>query len=131
MRKKNEDIIITTTDLEGLRPLLDLHDSPAAEALDAEIHRARIVEPEKAPADVVTMNSEVVYEDCETSAKRTVRVVYPKDANADRGHISVLAPIGSALLGLRVGQSITWQVPHGTKHIRVVEVRWQSEAASE
>lgn len=123
MRETNEDIIITTTDLERLRPLLDLHDSPAAELLDAELHRARIVEPERVPTDVVTMNSEVVYEDCETSATRTVRVVFPKDADADRGRISVLAPIGSALLGLRVGQSITWRVPNGTKRLRVVDVR--------
>lgn len=123
MRETNEDIIITTTDLERLRPLLDLHDSPAAELLDAELHRACIVEPDRVPADVVTMNSEVVYEDIETSATRTVRVVFPKDADADRGCISVLAPIGSALLGLRVGQSITWRVPHGTKRLRVVEVR--------
>lgn len=123
MRETNEDIIITTTDLERLRPLLDLHDSPAAELLDAELHRARIVDPDRAPADVVRMNSEVVYEDCDTSATRTVRVVYPKDADADRGRISVLAPIGSALLGLRVGQSITWRVPNGTRRLRVVEVR--------
>jgi regulator of nucleoside diphosphate kinase len=123
MRETNEDIIITTTDLERLRPLLDLHDSPAAELLDAELHRARIVAPDHAPADVVMMNSEVVYEDCETSATRTVRVVYPKDADAVQGRISVLAPIGSALLGLRVGQSITWRVPNGTKRLRVVEVR--------
>jgi regulator of nucleoside diphosphate kinase len=123
MRETNEDIIITTTDLERLRPLLDLHDSPAAELLDAELHRARIVAPDRAPPDVVMMNSEVVYEDCETSATRTVRVVYPKDADAVQGRISVLAPIGSALLGLRVGQSITWRVPNGTKRLRVVEVR--------
>lgn len=123
MRELNEEIIITTQDLERLRPLLDLHDSPAAEALDGELHRARIVAPENVPADVVTMNREVVYEDCETSTQRTVKLVYPKDADAEQGKVSVLAPIGSALLGLRVGQSITWRVPNGTKRIRVVEVR--------
>lgn len=122
MRDTNE-LIITTTDLERLRPLLDLHDSAAAEALDAELHRAQIVAPDRVPADVVTMNREVVYEDCETAATRTVRVVYPQDADPERGCISVLAPIGSALLGLSVGQSITWRVPHGTKRLRVVEVR--------
>lgn len=123
MRETNEDIIITTTDLERLRPLVDLYDSAAAELLDAELHRARIVAPDRVPAGLVTMNSEVVYEDCETSATRTVRVVYPQDADAVAGRISVLAPIGSALLGLRVGQSITWRVPNGTKRLRVVEVR--------
>jgi regulator of nucleoside diphosphate kinase len=128
MRDNDHNIIITTTDLERLQPVLDSHDTPAAELLDLELHRAQLVTPSEVPADVVTMNSEVVYEDCSTSAKRTVRVVYPKDADADSGRVSVLAPIGTALLGLRVGQSITWRVPNGTRRIRVLEVRYQPEA---
>jgi regulator of nucleoside diphosphate kinase len=60
-----------------------------------------------------------------------VKLVYPKDANAAEGKISVLAPIGSALLGLRTGQTIEWQVPHGTKHIRVVEICYQPEASGD
>lgn len=68
------------------------------------------------PADVVTMNSEVAYEDCASAS-----CVYPKDADASRGRVSVLAPIGSALLGVRVGQSIEWPVPAGANRIRVIE----------
>lgn len=124
----NQDLIITTLDLERLRPLVDQHGGHAAELLDLELHRARVVAPGCVPADVVTMNSEVVYEDCETLARRTVRVVYPQDANASAGRVSVLAPIGSALLGLRVGQEITWRVPNGHKRIRVVEIAYQPEA---
>lgn len=119
----NTTIILGTNDQRTLLSLLDLHDTPALEGLATEIHRAVVVEQGAVPSDVVAMNTDVVYEDCDTLARREVRLVYPKDANADRGHISVLAPIGSALLGLRVGQSISWQVPGGTKRIRVVEVR--------
>ena len=126
--RDNQDIIITTTDYERLQSVLDGHDTPAAELLDLELRRARLVAPRQIPADVVTMNSEVVYEDCSTSAKRKVRIVYPKDADANHGRVSVLAPIGMALLGLRVGQSITWRVPHGTKRFRVVEICYQPEA---
>jgi regulator of nucleoside diphosphate kinase len=74
------------------------------------------------------MNSEVVYEDFATGARRTVRLVYPKDADASRGWISVLAPIGSALLGLRVGQEIEWQLPTERRRLFVVEIRYQPES---
>jgi regulator of nucleoside diphosphate kinase len=77
------------------------------------------------------MNSEVVYEDCATGVRRTVRVVFPKDADPARHHVSVLAPIGSALLGLKVGQQIEWQLPAGRRRISVVEIRYQPEAAGD
>ncbi len=122
MQNLEPTLIIGDTDQLRLLSLLDLHDTPAAEKLSTELHRAVIVGQGDVPADVVTMNSEVVYEDCETLARRTVTIVYPQDADAAHGRISVLAPIGSALLGLRVGQTISWQVPNGTKQIRVVEL---------
>ncbi len=125
------DIIITEQDLARLLPVLDHFDSPAAEQLEAELQRAIRVEQRSTPPDVVTMNSEVVYEDHTSGARRTVRVVYPKDADASRGWVSVLAPIGSALLGLRVGQQIVWNVPSGPRRISVVEIRYQPEANGE
>ena len=127
----HHDLIITNIDRDRLLPVLDQHDSEAAESLDAEIHRAVIVEQRAIPADVVTMNTEVVYEDAATGARRTVRVVYPKDADATAGRVSVLAPIGTALLGLRAGQAIAWQTPGGMREIRIVEVRYQPEAAGD
>lgn len=129
MSNLEPNLIISDTDQHRLLALLDLHDSSAAEQLSAELHRAEIVEQRRVPADVVTMNTEVVYEDCETATQRTVKLVYPQDADAARGRVSVLAPIGSALLGLRVGQTISWQVPTGTKRIRVVALTYQPEAA--
>ena len=131
MHAHQQDIIITDADLNRLLPVLDQYDSPASEALSTELHRAVVVPQDRVPADVVTMNSEVVYEDTQTGHRRTVRVVYPKDADAHNGKISVLAPIGSALLGLRVGQEIEWQVPTGRKRIRLVEIRYQPEAAGD
>jgi regulator of nucleoside diphosphate kinase len=128
---RDQHIIITRTDLERLMSVLDQNDTPAAESLEAELHRADVVESRSVPHDVVTMNSEVVYEDCATHARRRVRVVYPKDADATRGLVSVLAPVGSALLGLRVNQTIEWPVPSGPKRIRVVEVSFQPEASGD
>jgi len=124
-------IIVTDLDLARLRPLLDQHDTPASESLDAELHRAVIVRQREVPPDVVTMNSDVVYEDCATGTRRRVRVVYPKDADAATGRVSVLAPIGSALLGLKVGQEIDWRLPAGSRRIRVVELGYQPEAAGD
>jgi regulator of nucleoside diphosphate kinase len=131
MRNIEQDITITDFDLQRLLPVIDHHDSAVARSLETELDRANIVSQRAVPADVVTMNSEVVYEDVATFEKRTVRVVFPKDADANRGRISVLAPIGSALLGLRVGQSIEWPVPTGLKRIRVVEIRYQPEACGD
>ena len=131
MRNLETAIIITNIDLQRLLPVLDQYDTPASESLEMELHRAVIVDQRAVPADVVTMNSEVVYEDCATSQKRSVTLVYPKDADASRGLVSVLAPLGTALLGLRVNQAIEWPMPNGTKRIRVVDLRYQPEASGD
>jgi len=131
MRNIEPDIIVTETDLQRLLPVLEQHATDASDSLESELHRAVVVDSRSVPADVVTMNSEVVYEDCETFVQRSVRIVYPRDADASRNQISVLAPIGSALLGLRVGQSIEWQLPTGMKRVRVLEIRYQPEACGD
>ncbi len=130
MRNVEESIIVTNVDLQHLMPVLEQNDTPASDALDAELRRAQVVDEAAVPPDVVTMNTEVVYED-DTGARRTVRVVYPREADSARGRISVLAPIGSALLGLRVGQSIEWVLPRGRRRLRVVEIRYQPESSGD
>ncbi|NVB80159.1 MAG: nucleoside diphosphate kinase regulator [Kofleriaceae bacterium] len=125
MRANEPAITVTDQDLERLLPILDTNDTPAAEQLDWELRRASVVPHGSVDSDLVTMNADVVYEDLETGEHKTVRVVYPKDANAALGHVSVLAPIGSALLGLRVGQTIEWTVPKGTRRLVVREVHAQ------
>lgn len=126
------NIIVTAQDLERLQDLLmSCNSTAAAEQLDTELDRALVVPQREIPGDVVTMNSEVVYEELGSGARRTVRVVYPRDANASRGWVSVLAPIGSALLGLRVGQEIAWSMPAGVRRVRVVAVPYQPEASGD
>jgi regulator of nucleoside diphosphate kinase len=128
---REPSLIITDKDLALLLPVLDQNDTPLSESLEGELRRASIVAHRDVPADVVTMNSEVTYEDVATGARRTIRVVCPRDADASAGRVSVLAPIAAALLGLRVGQEIDWQVPRGMTRLRVVEVGYQPEAAAQ
>jgi regulator of nucleoside diphosphate kinase len=131
MHTFDQAIVITEQDFQRLLPILDQSDTAESELLDGELHRATIVEQRRVSPDVVTMNSEVVYEDFATGARRTVRIVYPKDADSSRGWISVLAPIGSALLGLNVGQQIEWQLPTGPRRVFVVEIRYQPESSGD
>jgi regulator of nucleoside diphosphate kinase len=123
-------IILSRKDHDRLQRLLeqqgDGRNATLVERLDQELARAEVVE--QVPAEVVAMNSTVLYEEEETGARREVRLCYPRDARSDAGCISVLAPIGSALLGLSVGQSIEWQVPSGRRRLRVLAVRSASEA---
>jgi regulator of nucleoside diphosphate kinase len=77
------------------------------------------------------MNSKVTYEDVKSGKRQTVRLVYPRDANVSKDRISVFAPLGSALLGLREGQEIEWTMPGGVRRIKVVEVLYQPEAAGD
>jgi regulator of nucleoside diphosphate kinase len=113
-------IILSRHDLERLQRLIDQQPEALVERLDQELSRAEVVE--QVPPGVVAMNSTVVFEDVETGARREVRLCYPQEARSEAGCISVLAPIGSALLGLSVGQSIDWQVPGGRRRLRIVAV---------
>ena len=125
----NHSLIVTARDLARLRHVIDLHDTPTAEQLDSALQRATVVASHEVPPTVVTMSSEVVYEDLSSGARRAVRVVFPNEADVRRGKVSVMAPIGSALIGLSVGQETEWHVPGGRKRIRVVEIRYQPEAS--
>ena len=122
----SDHVIVTDRDLERLLPMV--LSTAHAGSLEGELDRAVVVKQREVPPDVVTMNSRIVYEDCSTGARRDVHLVYPRDADPARGRISVLAPIGSALLGLRVGQRIAWRLPAGIRWIRVVKVLFQPEA---
>ena len=128
-------ITLSRLDVERIEALLQnpaLRGSPVAERLHAEFDRADVVEPKDMPADVVSMNSSAECVD-ETSNKHyTLTLVYPKDADADAGRISVLAPVGSALLGLRVGQTIDWPGQGGrTLRLKVTAIHYQPEAAGD
>ena len=100
--------------------------------LEAELARAQVVEPGQMPADVITMNSTARFRDEASGDEREMTLVYPHDADGTPGKVSILAPVGSALLGLRTGQAIDWPMPGGNStRLRVLEIRYQPEAAGE
>ena len=129
------NIFITEPDMEKLEQLLDSVRNSATKdhehlaMLEDELERAHVVPADRIPVDVVTMNSMVRMTDLHTGQKMIYTLVFPRDANFARGKISVLAPIGTAILGCRAGDVIDWNVPGGKRELRVEEVLHQPEAA--
>ncbi len=101
----------------------------ALDALDAELWRARVVPPGDVPPDVVTMNSIVRIRDLDSGETDDYELAYPPEADVALNRISILAPIGTAILGYRVGDDIEWPVPAGTCRLRIEDVRYQPERA--
>jgi regulator of nucleoside diphosphate kinase len=125
-------IYLTQADMDRLLQLVDAYPGKRFEQLERELLRAHVVKRTEMPADIVTMNSRVVFEDEGSGERREVTLVYPGSADIDTGRISVLTPVGTALLGLRVGQSIDWELPGGgRRRYRVAAVPYQPEAAGE
>lgn len=125
-------ITITRLDLQRLERLLDGLDEfgPAAEALEAELSRAQVVGHDEIPPGVVTMNSTVRCREESSGKEYTLTLVYPEDV-AGEGKVSILAPVGTALLGLTIGQTIDWPAPSGkTLKLTLLEIEYQPEAAA-
>jgi regulator of nucleoside diphosphate kinase len=133
---KLPNIIITQDDRNKLALLVDAHAADSnnglIDSLDQEINRARIVEPGEIPPDVVTMNSRVVFRDDGSQSTQTVTLVYPGQENSVEGRISILTPVGAALLGLSEGQNISYATPDGRqKNLTLLKVLYQPEAAGQ
>ncbi|ULU23503.1 nucleoside diphosphate kinase regulator [Dyella terrae] len=127
-------IIISSLDLQRIEALLErMPPTQAAQyqALRGELDRADVLEPADIPADVVTMNSVVTFKDDDSGDELTISLVYPSGAGVP-GTVSILAPVGSALLGLKVGQPIEWPTPDGRRRqLRVLEIEYQPEASGD
>jgi regulator of nucleoside diphosphate kinase len=113
---------------DGTGNLYDELRSETTDGLERELDRAHVVDSKAIPKDVVTMNSRVRFADVCTGDERVCTLVFPGDANIDQNKISVLAPIGTAMLGYRVGDTIEWRVPSGDKQVRIEEILYQPEA---
>lgn len=128
-------ITLSSLDLDRIEALLAAIPSsvyPSKVQLQAELDRAEVLAPEQIPATVVTMNSTVKFSIEETGKEFCLMLVYPRDMDGSTDRISIFAPVGSALLGLSVGDALAWPGPGGkTMTVRVMEVIYQPERSGE
>ena len=135
--KKATTIYITELDYNRLGGLIDRTrerngvDREYLNKLEAELDRAEIVDPKDIPADVVTMRSKVRLKDLVSGESTTYSLVFPTEADSAEGKISVLAPIGTAILGYRQGDTIEWPVPSGVRKLKVEEILYQPESSGD
>jgi len=124
---RNYTITISSADHDRLLDLIDSArldwriPSEHLHSLEGELARATLVEPNELPLDVVAMHSTVRFRDLDTDEVETYTLVYPSEADVTCNRISVLAPIGTALLGFRVGDTLKWRVPLGTRRLKITK----------
>ena len=124
-----EDDMARLKDLVGRGRMVSRLDDVHLEELADELDRAEVVAAEEVLPDVVTMNSTVRVRDLDNGRSVVYTLVFPGDADIDRHRISVLAPIGTALIGYRAGDLIEWVTPSRTRRLQIEEVLFQPEAA--
>jgi regulator of nucleoside diphosphate kinase len=130
-------IYITDFDMERLRKLLEgtkkwsQRDREYLEKLEEELDRAIVVSSKDVPGDVVTMNAQVRVRDLDSGVEKVFRLVFPADADYEQGKVSILAPIGTALIGYRAGDTVEWKVPAGVRRLKITAVLYQPEAAGD
>jgi len=130
----NKNIIITTADHAELNSVITFTGKVSQRAkwelrlLENELKRARIVAPEEIPSDVITMNTRAELLDLESGERMEFTLVLPADANINDGKVSVLAPLGTAMLGYQVGDQFEWHVPYGARKLKVAHIYFQPEA---
>ncbi|KHE90794.1 Regulator of nucleoside diphosphate kinase [Candidatus Brocadiaceae bacterium S225] len=136
-KMKKRTIYISSFDKERLVTLIEKsdnannNDKKYLKELEKELNRSKIVEQNKMPQDVITMNSKVRLKELDSGEEITYVLVFPEAANIDENKISILAPIGTALIGYRVGDIIEWEVPAGLRRLKVEELLYQPEAAGD
>lgn len=131
---KTKNIVITEADYVCLQRLVESsrlfrrRDAKHLDDLEQELERAAIMKTGEVPSDVVTMNSRVRVKDLNSGRVTTYQIVFPGEADIAKNRISVLAPIGTGLLGYRAGTTVEWQVPSGMRRFHILEVEYQPEA---
>jgi regulator of nucleoside diphosphate kinase len=132
-----KSIYVTENDAKRLQALLEVakrsqyYGSDNLKKLGAELNRATVVASQDIPHDVITMNSKVHLLDLETKEEMTYTLVFPDAADIIDGKISVLAPIGTAMLGYRAGDTFIWEVPAGMRRIKILSILYQPEASGD
>jgi regulator of nucleoside diphosphate kinase len=134
---ETERVYISELDEERLRALVDAsassrrRDGERFLHLEEELDDAQVIPPAAMPPDVVTLSSRVRVRDTKTGEAFVYTLVLPLDANFERGKISVLAPLGIAILGQRVGDVVDVRAPGGVRRLRIENVLYQPEAAGD
>ncbi|MCR8923180.1 nucleoside diphosphate kinase regulator [Dasania sp. GY-MA-18] len=128
-------ITVSSLDLSRLEKMIDNMKQDTAPGIDDlvdELARAEILAPEDMPSNIVTMNSTVRFKVASSNKEFSLTLVYPQDSDGQQGKISILAPVGSALLGLAEGDQIQWPKPGGGQlQVEIIEVLYQPERAGE
>lgn len=131
---KERAILITSSDMSRLRRLLESarnlfrHDRPYLEVLNQELEAAKVIESDCIPRDLVTLNSRVHIRDLDTGKQMVCTVVFPKDSYVSADRLSVLAPIGTAVLGRRVGDIFECRVPAGVRRLKLEGIESEARA---
>lgn len=130
-------ICITKFDMERLLEMIEgLRLTPKRikidlDLLERELYRGKLVDSADVPENVITMNSRVEISDADSGERMTYTLVFPSAANIAENKLSILAPLGMALLGYKRGDTIKWRVPSGIKKFRVEKIVYQPEAAGD
>ncbi len=135
---RKRTIYVTEFDLTRLNKLIEMfedepvhRDSKYLEELNDELLKAKVVAPKRIPPDVITMNTKVRLKDLDSGVEMIYQLVFPGDADLKQRKISILAPIGMALLGFRADDIVEWEVPAGLKRMKIEEILYQPEAAGD
>ncbi|MBN1570337.1 MAG: nucleoside diphosphate kinase regulator [Acidobacteria bacterium] len=130
-------IHVTDYDMQRLRKLLEgtqywnQKDREYLAHLEEELDKAVVVPSRKVPSDVVTMNTHMRVKDLDSEKEMSIQLVFPSEADFERGKISILAPIGTALIGYRTGDTVEWSVPSGVRRLYIEAITYQPEAAGD
>ena len=130
------NVVINERDFDRLNdlvhsPRLRTTHAPMVATLEQELGHGRVVPPTSVPKGVVTMNSKVRFVDLRTRERETYTLVYPEQANVDEARLSVLAPLGTALLGASAGDVVECRTPGGVRRLKVERILYQPEAAGD
>ena len=134
-----QDIVITSFDLARLQRQIETLEQSESSSQDlqyiiklkSELSKAAVVAPEQIPNNVITMNSRVRLEDIDTKRQLEYTLVFPEEANSADRKVSILAPLGTALIGYRVNDTIEFKAPAGLRRLRVIGIIYQPEASGD
>jgi len=130
---KRKDIYITQFDLERMQKVLrELPEKKhvtdfSVQELKDELNRGIVVSPKEVPENVITMNSRVLLRDVDSGKEMTCWLVFPDKVGAVKNPVSILSPLGTAMIGYKVGDVFEWEGPSGTKKIEVLDILYQPE----